>query len=149
MSGTPAKPYPKVSSAPVPTPAALSDADLLDRLQRAAFDYFIEQYEPSTGLIADTSRPNAPSSIAVVGFGLTAFPIGVERGWMTRDDAVARTLTTLRFFTDSDQRGAPTGTGYKGFYYHFLDPRSGRREWQSEESLIDTPLLLAGALTAA
>ena len=60
-------------------------------------------------------------SIAVVGFALAAYPAAVERGWMTRADAVARTLAALRFFHASDQSGSPEATGYKGFYYHFLD----------------------------
>jgi hypothetical protein len=125
-----------------------SDDDLLDRFQRAAFSYFLEQYNPENGLVADTSRPGSPASIAVVGFALSCYPVGVERGWIARADAAARTLTTLRFFCDSAQGEAPDVTGYKGFYYHFLDMKTGRRVWQSELSLIDTTLLLAGMLTA-
>jgi len=73
-------------------PAALSDEELLDRLQRAAFDYFLENVNPQNGLVADTSRPNSAASIAVVGFALSCYPIGVERGWMTRAEAVKLTL---------------------------------------------------------
>ncbi len=128
---------------------ALDDDALLDRLQRAAFEYFVREYNPANGLVADTNRDGAPCSIAVVGFALSAYVVGVERGWMTRADALARSLSTLRFFRDSDQSGAPFATGYKGFYYHFLDMHSGVRVWQSELSMIDTALLLAGALTVA
>jgi len=85
----------------------------------------------------------------VVGFALSAYPIAVERGWMTRADAVQRSLATLRFFRDSDQSGSPEATGYKGFYYHFLDMQTGIRMWRSELSMIDTAMLIAGALTAA
>ena len=91
----------------------------------------------------------SPCSIAVVGFALSSYPVAVERGWMTRDEAVERTLVTLRFFSNSPQSEAPDATGYKGFYYHFLDMQSGKRVWQSELSLIDTALLLAGILTAS
>jgi hypothetical protein len=128
---------------------ALSDEALLDRLQRAAFGYFLHTFNPANGLIADTSRENAPCSIAVVGFALSVYPIAVERGWMTRAEAIKRSLVALRFFHDSDQSGQPQATGYKGFYYHFLDMHSGVRVWRSELSMIDTALLLAGALTAA
>jgi hypothetical protein len=127
----------------------LSDDELLDRLQRAAFDYFLTNYSPANGLVADTSRTGSPSSIAVVGFALSACPVAVERGWMTREAAVERTLVTLRFFSNSSQSSEPDATGYKGFYYHFLDMQSGKRTWQSELSLIDTALLLAGILTAS
>jgi len=120
----------------------------LDQLQRAAFGYFLRAVNPANGLIADTSRENSPASIGVVGFALSAYPVAVERGWMARADAVERTLATLRFFHDSDQSGSPEATGFKGFYYHFLDMHTGARVWRSELSMIDSALLIAGALTA-
>lgn len=125
-----------------------ADEVLLDRLQRAAFDYFLQNANPLNGLVADTSRANAPVSIAVVGFALSAYGIAVERGWIERTDAVQRCLAALRFFRNSDQSGGPAATGFKGFYYHFLDIRTGMRVWQSELSMVDTALLIAGALTA-
>jgi len=128
---------------------AQSDEELLDRFQRAAFGYFLEQFNPENGLVADTSRAGSPASIAVVGFALSCYAVGVERGWMTRADAVARTLVILRFFWDCSQDGQADATGYKGFYYHFLDMKTGKRVWQSEVSLIDTTLLLAGVLTVS
>ena len=128
---------------------SLSDDALLDHLERAAFGYFLRVYNHENGLIGDTTREGSPCSIAAVGFALSAYPIAVERGWMTRADAVAHSLAALRFFRDSDQSGGPQATGYMGFYYHFLDMHSGVRAWQSELSMIDTALLLAGALTAA
>ena len=130
-------------------PLPESDEELLDRFQHAAFGYFLEHANPENGLVADTSRAGSPASIAVVGFALSCYPVGVERGWMARADAAARTLVTLRFFCDSRQGDQADVTGYKGFYYHFLDMRTGTRVWQSELSLIDTTLLLAGVLTAS
>jgi len=121
----------------------------LDQLQHAAFSYFIQAVNPANGLIADTTLDNAPASTGVVGFALSGYPIAVERGWMTRADAVERTLVTLRFFRDSDQSGSPEATGHKGFYYHFLDMQTGVRMWRSELSMIDTAMLIAGALTTA
>src|SRR5450432_3945304 len=136
------------ASAAIPATEPADDA-LLDGLQRAAFDYFLQTSNPHNGLIADTTREGAPSSIAVVGFALTAYTVGVERGWIERADAVQRTLTALRFFMDSDQSGSPSATGHRGYYFHFLDMQSGKRVWLSELSLIDTALLIAGVLTAA
>jgi hypothetical protein len=124
------------------------DGVMLERLQRAAFGYFLEAVNPANGLVADTSRENSPCSIAVVGFALSAYPVAVERGWMARADAVDRSLAALRFFRDSDQSGSPEATGYKGFYYHFLDMHTGARVWRSELSMIDTALLIVGALAA-
>lgn len=126
-----------------------SEDELLDLYQRAAFEYFIEQSNSQNGLVADRSQEGAPASIAVVGFAMSCYPVGVERGWITRAEAATRTLGTLRFFRNSPQGKEPDATGYKGFYYHFLDMRTGRRAWRSELSPIDTTLFLAGTLTAA
>jgi hypothetical protein len=133
----------------LPDAIAQSDDQLLERLARAAFSYFLEHADPVTGLVADTSRRDSPASIAVVGFALSCYPIGVERGWIARVEAASRTLKALRFFWNSPQSADADATGYKGFYYHFLDLRTGRRVWQCELSLIDSTLLLAGILTAA
>lgn len=127
----------------------MKDDELLDRFQKAAFDYFVTYVNPINGLIPDTSRENAPASMACVGFALSVYPIGVERGWMTRDTAIKLTLAALRFFSKSEQSEQPDATGYKGFYYHFLDMKTGKRTWDCELSLIDSALLLAGMLTAA
>jgi len=125
------------------------DEAMLDTLQRAAFDYFLAHANPHNGLVADRSSAGSPSSIAVVGFALSAFPIGAERGWIERADAARRVLAALRFFWASDQSGNPDATGYRGFYFHFLDMASGTRTWQSEVSGIDTAFLVAGMLSAA
>ena len=58
-----------------------SDEHLMDQLQYAAFTYFLENVDDTTGLVADTSRKDSPSSIAVVGFALSCYPVGAERGW--------------------------------------------------------------------
>jgi hypothetical protein len=128
---------------------ALSDRDLVERLQRGAFSYFLEYVNPDNGLVADTSRPGSPCSIAVVGFALSCYPVAVRNGWVSRTTATDLTLRALRFFSESSQSSEPDATGYKGFYYHFLDMKSGRRVWQCEISLVDTALLIAGILTVA
>jgi hypothetical protein len=126
---------------------ASSVADLA-RLQQDAAGYFLRAANPDNGLIADSSREGAPCSIAATGLGLAAYVVAAERGFLPRRDAVARTLTALRFFRDSPQGEEPDATGHRGFYYHFLDMKTGRREWQCELSMIDTAILIAGALTS-
>ena len=124
-------------------------SDFLDALQRETFDYFVHEANPLNGLIADKTQAGSPASIAAVGFALSSYPVGVERGFMGRMDAIARTLATLRFFHASVQSADVDATGYKGFYYHFLDMVSGRRVWKCELSTIDSAILIAGMLTAA
>ncbi len=121
----------------------------LDALQHHSFEYFLRETNPSNGLVADKSQPGSPASIAAVGFALTVYLVGVERGWMTRADAVTRTLALLRFFWASPQGTAPDATGHKGFYYHFLDMRTGQRAGLCELSTIDSTFLFAGMLAAA
>ncbi|CAM5491799.1 glucoamylase family protein [Rhodanobacter lindaniclasticus] len=133
----------------MPTLCSLPDEAMLDRLQRGAFGYFMQTMNPRNGLIPDTSRAHSPVSIAVVGFALSCYPAAVERGWIARAEAVRRSLLALRFFHASDQSGSPAATGYKGFYYHFLDLDSGTRVWNCELSMIDSSLLIAGMLTVA
>jgi hypothetical protein len=125
------------------------DATMLDKLQRAAFDYFPRSTNSQNGLVADRTRDGSPSSIAVVGLALSSYPVGVERGWIDRDEAVQHTLRVLRFFWHSDQTGSPEATGFRGFYFHFLDMKTGARAWQCELSIIDTALLIAGMLSSA
>jgi hypothetical protein len=126
-----------------------ADEAMLQQLQRAAFAYFERATNVENGLVADNSRPGSPASIAACGFALSAYPVAVQRGWMSRAAAVSRCLATARFFAGSDQSGTADATGYHGFYFHFLDLQSGRRAWQCELSSIDTALLVAGLLTAS
>ena len=127
-------------------PAAAVDPFIAD-LEQRTFRFFWETTNPANGLAPDR-YPSVPfASIACVGFALTAYPIGVERGWITRAAARQRVLTTLRFFESAPQGPGRSGvSGYKGFFYHFLDLRSGHRFKGIELSTIDTALLLCGML---
>jgi hypothetical protein len=127
---------------------SISNEDL-DKLQRDTFVYFLKETNPANGLVRDSTREGAPASITAVGFGLAAYAVGAERGFITRVEAVRRALTTLRFFWNSQQGEEPDATGHKGFFYHFLDMQTGRRAWRSELSTVDTTFLLAGVLAAA
>jgi hypothetical protein len=135
-----------------PLPADDSDKDidsLIDQAQRHAFGYFEATTDRASGLVLDSTQPDSPCSITGVGMALTAYPIAVERGWMTRAQGVSITLQTLRFFDQADMSGSVHATGHRGFYYHFLDMRTGTRAWKSELSSIDTSFLVAGMLAAA
>ena len=122
----------------------------LDTLQERTFRFFWETANPRNGLVPDRWPTPSFSSVAAVGFALTSYPIGVERGWVTREQAAERTLTTLRFFWTAPQGERPAGTtGHRGFFYHFLDMETGHRFERVELSTIDTGLLMMGVLAAA
>lgn len=123
---------------------------LFDDIERRTFQFFWDTTNEQNGMAVDRypSRPFA--SIASIGFALTVYPIGYENGWISREQAVQRTLTTLRFLRDVPVGPQRTGrAGYKGFYYHFLDMQKGLRydQWV-ELSTVDTALLMMGVLFA-
>jgi len=122
---------------------------VFDDLERRTFDYFWDTANHDNGLIPDRYPYTEPfSSIAAIGFGLTAYGIGAERGYITREQGRARTLLTLRFLESAPQGGRAEGmSGYHGFFYHFLDLNTGARfsNW-TELSSVDTALLLGGVL---
>src|SRR2546425_13235344 len=131
-----------------PPPDTTGAGAFLDTLQLRTFGYFWDLTNPANGLTPDRSPTPSFSSIAAVGFALTAYPIGVDRGYVTRAQAAGMALTTLRFFwTATQDSSASNATGYHGFFYHFLDMSTGKRFQQVELSTIDTALLLAGVLT--
>ncbi len=106
-----------------------TDEQRLDEVQRETFNYFIfiREINPANGMVADGNQPGQPVSIAAIGLTLTAYPIGIERGSITRVEAIRRILATLEFFQNSPHSEAPDATGYKGFYYNFLNMNTGRR----------------------
>jgi hypothetical protein len=127
------------------TPHRLTDDDL-DRLQATTLQYYLREVNPGNGLIRDKTESRAPCSIAAVGLGLASIPVLVERSIIAREFAPEIALKRLRFFRNSPHGPERDATGYKGFYYHFLDMKSGRRAWECELSTIDSAFLLAGIL---
>jgi len=125
----------------------LSDAEFLNELERAAGLYFWEAADSATGLVKDrvradgSSDPRQIASIAATGFGLTALCIAHKRRYLDRTKVRQRVATTLRFLWEKLPHE-------HGFYFHFINARTGEREWKSELSSIDTSLLLCGVLTA-
>jgi hypothetical protein len=141
-----------VSGKPVP-PAVLrkvspQDRAFLEDIQKRSFRYFWEQWNDHTGLFLDRARMdgsgagNNIGSTAATGFGLTALCIGASHGWVPREQARQRVLTTLRFLWGHSFHD-------HGWYYHFMDASTGARRMNSEISSVDTALMLAGVLTVA
>lgn len=127
------------------SPAPDDDA-FTETLQRAAWAYFAAETHPETGLTKDRAGTfgtdqHSVASLAATGFQLAALPIAAERGWLSRDEAVARAKRTLRTALER----LPSEHGWLP---HFVDWRTGARVWNCEYSSIDTGLFLAGALVA-
>jgi hypothetical protein len=137
-----------VSASPPPGAGIYSTSDqlFLNDLEEREFNYFWDETNPNTGLVPDNANANggnpSESSIAAIGFGLSALTIGDQRGWVSNTAAYQRALTTVNFLYNS-------GASYNGFFYHFLNPTTGAREGTSELSPLDTAELMSGVLTVA
>src|SRR5499427_1360830 len=138
----------------VPDPAAgkatlpalsTEDDQFLNEVEHASFLFFWEQGNPKTGMVKDrcnvrTPRAGDAASIAATGFGLTALCIGAQRGFIGNGEALERVFVTLRFLW----KKLPN---HRGFFYHFANPETGERMFDSEVSSVDTAILLFGILT--
>jgi hypothetical protein len=148
QTGFPAPTYTVQPSIAAPSTAPTPDSleAVIAYEMKGCFDFFWEQANthpasPGYGLIRDRF-PGSPgiSSIAAVGFALSAYPIGVEMGYITREQAYERTNKTLDSLLEMERS--------EGFFYHFVDMQTGKRAWNSEVSSIDTAILMMGILTA-
>src|SRR6188474_2724089 len=117
-------------------------------LQLTTVLYYLHETNPDNWLVRDKTDPAAPVSIAAVGMAMATAPVNVERGVVAREFAAKVARRRLRYLLQCPQGPEPDASGYKGFFYHFLDIETGRRVWQCELSTIDSAFLFAGALTA-
>ncbi len=149
VPSAPTRVVPVAGGEPIAAPPRVLDP-FVDDLEHRTFRWFWETANPGNGLIPDRWPAPSFSSVAAVGFGLSTYLVGAERGWVTREEARERVLLTLRFLWNAPQGPSSDGmTGYRGFFYHFLDLETGKRWGRDVElSSIDTTLCLAGALSA-
>lgn len=123
----------------------------IDKEMQGSFNFFwneaqTDESKPTYGLIVDRWPSNKNcASIASVGFGLTAYVIGVENGYVTKDEAELRSKKTLQTILNLQQTA---DVSWNGFLAHFIDMNSGKRLGNCEISSVDTAILLCGALTA-
>ena len=118
------------------------DTAFMEDIQQRAVLYFLEQTDVNSGLTRDRAPADGgeslfPASIAASGFALTSWCVADARGWMPAGEAVKRTLTTLRFAFEHVAHE-------HGWFYHFIDVKTGKRVWESEASTIDTAIFLKG-----
>ncbi len=129
-----------------PTTFASDDA-FLDYVEHQTFNYFWTEANTDNGLVRMRSDDVNTCSIAAVGFGLSAICVGIDRGWITRDQGRSRVLATLQTLYDAPQGNGTTGfSGYQGWFYHHLDMHTAVREGTSEMSSSDTALLMSGVI---
>jgi hypothetical protein len=143
---TPEQQHSKPANPPSSSTLSDGDRDFLYELECLTFRYFWEQTNPATGLVKDRCNVRTPTdngvvaSIAATGFGLTSLCIAEEEGFVLRDQAIERVITTLR----SLWKKLPN---HRGFFYHWANINTGERIWDSEISSVDTAILLCGVLS--
>jgi hypothetical protein len=126
-----------------------SDDESIAELERATFGYFDQHTNHDKGLVRDSTKQDAPATIAGSGLALTCYAVAADREYLPRAEAARRARAMLDFFWSAEQSDSPDATGYRGFFYHYLDFETGRRVGGCEISTIDSAIVFAGALTAA
>ena len=122
---------------------AASDNDLTDYVEYHTYRFFEDFSDPVTGFTLDRTSNADISSIAAVGFALASHSVATSRGWVTPREGADRVARILRSLRDCSPRASRNGV-----FYHFLQARSGDPALNSEVSIIDTALLIAGAYIA-
>jgi len=139
----------------------------LDLVRARSFQYFLDfasTDERTGGAIQDRGPFADLVTVGGVGFQLSAYLVGAERGYISRTDAARRARRLLRLLDDGPQGPQSMGKiGYRGFFYHFLGIDGLRKlnfDWQAttnlnealntvELSTIDTALALAGVIASS
>ncbi len=128
-----------------PSALTVQEDAFLDDQERRGCQFFWEQASASTGQVRDRAlaagrESRRTASIAATGFGLSALCIADKRGYIPASDVRSRVLATLAFHVEQLPHN-------HGFFFHFNDIETGKRQWNCELSSIDTAMLLCGALT--
>lgn len=128
---------------PSPKFPAISDDELLTLVQEHTFRYFYDFAHPQSGLARERNSSGDMVTTGGSGFGLCAFPVAVERGFITRSEALAHCTKVVDFLTDKAER-------FHGAYPHWLNGVSGKAQSFSQKDdgadLVETAFLLQGLL---
>lgn len=125
---------------------SMSDDELLTMVQEACFRYYWEGAHPNAGLAIEI-LPGDENLVAVgaSGHGIMALLVGIERGFITREQGIQRMLKILRFLSKADR--------FHGAFPHFLDGRTGKvvahfGGYDDGGDLVETAFLMQGLLAA-
>lgn len=128
------------------TTRPMSDGELLTMLQEACFRYYWEGAHPIAGMTLE----NIPGDDRIVatgasGFGIMALIVGVDRGFITRDQGLSRLEKIVTFLEKAPR--------YHGVWSHFMDGETGQTlpvfdMFDNGGDLVETAFLMEGLLTA-
>ena len=132
---------------------ALNHGELLDTIQKQTINYFWEGAEPNSGLARerlhmDNIYPTSPKNTVTTGgsgFGLMAILVGIERGFIPKEEALDRYLKIADFLAKADR--------FHGAWPHWLDGETGKVYPFSKKDdggdLVETAFLVQGLLTVS
>jgi exo beta-1,2-glucooligosaccharide sophorohydrolase (non-reducing end) len=135
-----------LSNAATAATHAMTDDELLTMLQEECFDYYWDSSGPHSGM----SRENIPGADRVVatgasGFGIMALIVGVDRGFITRQQGLDRVMKIVSFLEKAPR--------YHGAWSHFMDDETGETlpvfgMFDNGGDLVETAFLMQGLLVA-
>ncbi len=134
------------SAAVSATTREFSDSELLTMVQEACFRYYWDGCHPTAGMALEI-LPGDQNLVALgaSGFGVMALIVGIDRGFVTREEGADRMLRIVRFLKGADR--------FHGAWPHFLDGRTGKvipyfGRYDDGGDLVETSFLMQGLLTA-
>ena len=134
-----------LSDSVMATTISETDSALLDMVQRATFKYFWDYAHPVSGLARERLGSGETCAIGGSGFGVMAIIVGIERGFITRTQGVARMLTILNFLTTQADR-------FHGAFPHWMNGTTGKVIPFSTKDdggdIVETSYMIEGLLTA-
>ena len=126
--------------------ATIPDEELLDLVQQRTFGYFWDYAHPVSGLARERLGSGDTVTSGGSGFGIMAIPVGIERGFITREEGAARLKTIVSFLTEKADR-------FHGAFPHWLNGRTGAvipfSDNDNGADLVETAFLMEGLLTAS
>ncbi|MGN1210067.1 MAG: glucoamylase family protein [Candidatus Cryptobacteroides sp.] len=138
-NGNPGNTYPTGDLAYTPEKVR----EVLDRQQKAAFTYFYDGAEPQSGLAFEGNNRENNVTIGGAGFGVMALVVGVERGWITREQGTERMRKILDFLKSADR--------YKGVWSHWHHPDGSYAAFGDQKAtgdLVETSYMIEGLIVA-
>ena len=122
----------------------ISDEELLTLIQERTFKYFWDYAHPVSGLSRERLNSEDIVTSGGSGFGIMAIPVGIERGFITREEGAERLLNIVTFLDEKAER-------FHGAYSHWLNGSTGEAYDFSEKDngadLVETGFLIEGLLT--
>jgi hypothetical protein len=122
----------------------MSDEDFLDMVQEATFRYFWDYAHPVSGLARERLNSGNVVTTGGSGFGVMAILVGMERGYITRNEGAERILKILNFLSNADR--------FHGVWSHWMNGQTGKvipfSQYDNGGDLVETSFMIQGLLAA-